>query len=270
MKNTFYLWIVSLLFAACQTNYEEDDSQRLVIEAFLYENQVVKNVEVSWMIPLVSDEDTDYTVSEAEVFLYTSEGETYKLSYSEEENSYGNDALVVSHDVTYELEVHYQGQSVYSETILPQKPEGLNVSSDTLYVAQITDPADLMDRLNEGVIVSWKNEEGRPFFVQVDNIEDTGNIVNINGPGGGGPPERFQLVTQPTVSNSYLLDTRTMEDYGLYRIVLYALNQEYLDLYETSGEDSRSFSEPLTNITNGLGIFTSFSSDTTYLTIVRP
>lgn len=271
MKRYIYLLLTNLFFGACETDYVEDDSKRLVIEAFLYENQTVDSVQIRAMVPLISDDDFEDNISDAEVLLRTSEGETYSLFPSEDAGFYTNDDLTITQGVIYELEVNYQNQNLYSETQLPDSPTGLSLSNDILYVTQITDPSQLGERTNEGVIVSWDNPTSRSFFVQVDNILDQGDIVAITFPGGANPPgNRFRLVTQPTEGSSYLLDTRSMPDYGVYRVVLYALNQEYVDLYETSGDDSRSFSEPLTNITNGLGVFTSFSSDTTYLTIVKP
>jgi len=253
MKHYLSLIIAVTLLASCENEYEEDTSQRLVIEAFLYENQPVDSIQVKTMIALGSDEE-DNTISDADVTIRTSDGNTYTLLPAETEGYYYSEQMTVSRGITYELEVNYAGQTVNAQTSLPEMPTGLSLSSDTLYITQVTDPSEL----------------GRAFFVQVDNIVDEGDIVDIEFPGGGSPRGRFQLVTQPTEASSYVLDTRSMEDYGVYRVVLFALNQEYVDLYETSGEDSRSFSEPLTNITNGLGIFTSFSSDTTYLTITQP
>lgn len=263
-----FLPVLMLLITACESGTVVDDGKRLVIEAFLYEGQPVKNVQIRELVPLLS-EDNNYRISEAEVVINSSDNQQYTLFPNDrDEGFYYSDILKVERGVTYALEVRYEDQLVTSETSVPGLPRGLDLGVDTLFIQQITDFADLGSNPPQDLIVTWENPENQPFFVQVDNIEDEGNIINLTLPNGQTFGGGFRLVTEPTTADNYVLRTRTMEDYGLYQIVLFSLNQEYLDLYETSGEDSRSFSEPLTNIENGLGIFTAFSSDTTYLRIV--
>lgn len=57
--------------------------------------------------------------------------------------------------------------------------------------------------------------------------------------------------------------------YGLHRVRVYRVNQEYADLYDTRQQDSRDLNEPLTNIVNGLGIFSAFNSNEIYFTAVK-
>jgi hypothetical protein len=47
------------------------------------------------------------------------------------------------------------------------------------------------------------------------------------------------------------------------------VNQEYADLYENRQQDSRNLTEPLSNVNNGLGIFTAFSYDVAYFEVVK-
>ncbi len=42
---------------------------------------------------------------------------------------------------------------------------------------------------------------------------------------------------------------------------VYKVNQEYANLYRSREQDSRSLNEPLTNVQNGLGVFSAFASD---------
>lgn len=270
MKHLAHILGGLLLIAGCESNSNMDDGKRLVIEAFLYEGQRIDDVQVKELVPLSSGEGS-YLIADAQVLIRTSAGMEFMLNPMEDEpGRYFTDEVIVERGVVYELEAVHEDQVIRGETFLPAEPTGLSLSTDILHIRQITDFSQLGSRSFEDVILSWDNPNADPFFVQVDNIEDTGNIIDLNFPGGQSFGGGFQLVTEPTVNDSYVLITRTMEDYGLYQIVLFSLNQEYVDLYETSGEDSRSFSEPLTNIENGLGIFTAFSSDTTYLTIDHP
>ncbi|MDA3862202.1 MAG: hypothetical protein PF445_13365 [Melioribacteraceae bacterium] len=52
-------------------------------------------------------------------------------------------------------------------------------------------------------------------------------------------------------------------------MVLYRVNKEYVDLYESRDQDSRNLNEPLTNIENGLGVFSAFASDSVYFNAVK-
>ena len=60
-----------------------------------------------------------------------------------------------------------------------------------------------------------------------------------------------------------------IKQYGLHRIKVFRVNEEYANLYESVEQDSRDLNEPLTNIKNGLGIFTAFSCETVFLNVVR-
>jgi len=52
-------------------------------------------------------------------------------------------------------------------------------------------------------------------------------------------------------------------------MILYRVNQEYVDLYKSRDQDSRNLNEPLTNIENGLGIFSAFANDSVYFYAIK-
>ena len=56
--------------------------------------------------------------------------------------------------------------------------------------------------------------------------------------------------------------------YGKHKITIYKVNEEYALLYETSAQDSRDLNEPYTNINNGLGNFSGFSSQEFYFYVI--
>jgi hypothetical protein len=41
-----------------------------------------------------------------------------------------------------------------------------------------------------------------------------------------------------------------------------------VNLYSSLNQDSRELNEPYSNVTNGLGIFTAFNSDTLYIEVI--
>jgi hypothetical protein len=73
----------------------------------------------------------------------------------------------------------------------------------------------------------------------------------------------------PFRRNEYTLNATTLEKYGQHRVKIYRVNQEYADLYENRNQDSRNLTEPITNVVNGLGIFTAFSYADVYFDVKK-
>ncbi|RLD82470.1 MAG: hypothetical protein DRJ10_05030, partial [Bacteroidetes bacterium] len=73
---------------------------------------------------------------------------------------------------------------------------------------------------------------------------------------------------EPIDGDAYDLNTRRqLVFFGNYRLILYKVNQEYVNLYENISQSTLNLTEPLTNIDNGLGIFTGINSDTLSLQV---
>jgi hypothetical protein len=78
------------------------------------------------------------------------------------------------------------------------------------------------------------------------------------------PTSPMRIITQPTERDSLTVSAFSLTHYGRHRATLYRVNQEYVDLYASRQQDSRDLNEPLTNIKNGLGIFTAFNCDSVF------
>ena len=65
------------------------------------------------------------------------------------------------------------------------------------------------------------------------------------------------------------VDALTLEFLGLHRVKVYRVNEEYTQLYQNRTQDSRDLNEPPSNIRNGLGVFSAFSSDSAFFTVLR-
>jgi hypothetical protein len=61
----------------------------------------------------------------------------------------------------------------------------------------------------------------------------------------------------------------TFKQYGRHRAKIYRVNQEYADLYESREQDSRNLNEPLTNVKNGLGVFTAVTCDSIFFKVLK-
>jgi hypothetical protein len=61
----------------------------------------------------------------------------------------------------------------------------------------------------------------------------------------------------------------SIQQYGIHVVRVYRVNQEYAYLYENREQDSRTLAEPLTNVHDGLGIFTAFSYEEVFIEVTK-
>ena len=73
-----------------------------------------------------------------------------------------------------------------------------------------------------------------------------------------------RFISQPISRDNYIISFMNVTHLGRHYVKVYRVNQEYADLYGTSSQSSRDLNEPLTNIKNGLGIFSAFNSDSVF------
>ena len=119
-----------------------------------------------------------------------------------------------------------------------------------------------LDITDFNITINWDNDEGDYFYVTIKNLEE--NPVPVNEDFGGFlRTRRFP----PSRSEEFTLNAMQLTHLGTYLVKVYRVNEEYADLYDSQEQDSRSLNEPLSNIKNGLGVFSAFHSnvDSLYL-----
>src|SRR5690606_21746760 len=72
----------------------------------------------------------------------------------------------------------------------------------------------------------------------------------------------FFFQTLPTTESSYTFFDLDFVHFGRHQIRVYKVNTEYVDLFTSFNQDSRTQAEPLTNVVNGLGVFTAVNYTT--------
>jgi hypothetical protein len=77
----------------------------------------------------------------------------------------------------------------------------------------------------------------------------------------------LRFVSEPTAADSAFVSQLTLKYFGLHKLLLHRVNQEYADLYAGLVQDSRDLNEPPSNIVNGLGVFSAFSADSAFFTV---
>ncbi len=257
----FFWMIVSLILVACQDNADNLTPNTAVVEAYLYVNQPVANIRVTQLVPVGQNTTDPVPINNAQVRL-TSNGQSYLLTLSAGDSGYyhypGTD-LVITTGNRYDLEVKYQDQVITASTIAPEKPVGLSLTKDTLRIAPIRSIIDFGNRQTEDLEINWTNPDQNYHFVLVENIEVSPPRINPSDGGG----LATLLPTDPIRGDNRQLVGAFLVEYGTHRVILFKVNQEYVDLYNSAEQDSRNLNEPLTNLSNGLGIFTCINADTT-------
>jgi hypothetical protein len=80
----------------------------------------------------------------------------------------------------------------------------------------------------------------------------------------------FAFRKEPNQSNETELSSRDFQYYGNHSIELYHLNPDYAALYNSNSTSSQNLTNPITNVENGLGIFTGINKAVKYIHVIEP
>jgi hypothetical protein len=273
MKKCISLLCVLILFIlGCQENPVIPEEEQLVLQAYLYADEPVTEITVMLSRPLSSSDTVNTLISTANVLLYKN-NTSYQLTPSiQDPGKYyyaGNDLSVLSNEL-YKIEVHYNGLISTAETTVPLKPEGLsaNISTITFKKDTVTTPfGGTRERvaISDSLVVSWTNPASEAYYVVVESVDPNRQALRSD------TMSQFmnrRFVTEPLTEDYYRVFDQDIKYTGSHKVTLYRVNQEYVDLYKSRQQDSRSLNEPLTNVKNGLGIFTAFASDSLFINVV--
>jgi len=273
-----WAWSSIIVFgvaAGCSDAPTDTDVETLVVvQAYLYAGEPVSDVRLTASVPLGSDSTDAPPINDADVVLYRN-GQAYRLTPADTDGMYvytGTDLTIAAGD-TFRIEVTYNGTVVSGETVVPEPPQHVAISSSTLVVPDFTwqpsggGPPPAMDSAQ--VVVSWANPDRALHYVVVRGPAEGSDPIFPEDFGPGGPFSRFRMITQPTADDYYSVGMQTLRDLGRHEAIVYRVNKEYADLYENRTQDSRDLTEPPTNIRNGLGVITAFNSRVVYFDVVR-
>ncbi|MCG8307543.1 MAG: DUF4249 domain-containing protein [Cytophagales bacterium] len=273
-KSVFYTLLIFLLAPACTEDPAEVPYVNTVVVAgYLYAGEPVTNIKVTSLIPFNADSTEEFHINDAVIDIVHNDM-AYRLVLSEGDSGYyhypGEDLQILAGE-TYEFRMNYYDGEITAYTTVPQKPEGLEISDEEIFIEPIYEIFDFRFRDIEDVDVTWENDNRDYYYILIENIEEHPASVDVNGVIEEFFGQRnFSFITQPTQLDIYRIRGMSLEQYGTYRVKLFKVNQEYADLYESIEQDSRNLNEPLNNINNGLGIFTSFNSDSMLFEVRMP
>ena len=265
-----------IINSSCEDISDFDPGEsKPVVEAFIYEGESVDDIYLKKTSPLNTPSKSDPEIISDAILTISSNGQDFILSpINDQPGRYaydGNDLSVNIGD-DYFLTFEYEDMIISSTTTIPSEPEGLDISPESIIIPRINSITDLRyfrESFQKTIDVTWNNTDGSYYYLVIENIEDSPQSIDPTDILGG-LGINFEFTTSPTQEN--VLQLRPLihyTQYGTHKVTIYHVNEEYALLYETSTQDSRDLNEPYTNINNGLGIFSGFSSQEVYFEVIK-
>ena len=266
MKKLLYL--ITILFAILLSACETDDTitqvayRKPIVECFINSEVDTITIKFSEMIQYLGEDDDSLAdpIIGLNVYVMKSESDSilleekkpgvYQSSFSEIGASIGDSIRFSTYIDNYRLS---------SDTWLPPKPTSIDINDDIIYI----DPDNRMGMMmNSDLTLSWDNPEEAFYYISMENLES--DPVPVNEMVEGMPTLRQ---TPPSQGDQYEIRIRNIMYFGTYRVILFRVNQEFANLFDNPTMSPVSLTEPPSNIKNGLGIFTAFSTDTVFFEV---
>ncbi len=253
--------IMTVAFGCSDDSITTPDSELVVVSGFLRAGERTADVKLSNTLALGSTDTIPTPVNDAEVFLVKA-GKNYLLNPSTSMNgtySYqGNDLSIESGDL-FSLLINYRNKKITGSTLVPNKPRDVTISKTTLILTATGYGMGTVQDTSS-IYLKWSNPDSSLYYVVIENLEANLTAINTSTSQKG---SGRTMIFPPMATNQFLIGRRNLTYLGNHRAIVYKVNQEYADLYESRTQDSRNLNEPISNIKNGLGVFSAFASDTT-------
>ncbi len=264
--------ISTLIISSCtEVNPIISDEDLVVVWAYLYAGEPVDNIKLTSTISLDTDTGFAPPINTANVAL-VKQGIRYECELSQGDSGYyqyAGDDLTISQGDLFNIEIEFEEQFITAKTVVPDPPMEVSISNSVMEVPDFSDWAAIREWRESGgslgdIEVTWQNQDNEWFYVTLENLEENPEEINSF------LPERLRDWVFPPINDvKYRIRLPLFTHFGMHKITVYKVNQEYVDLYESRDQDSRDLNEPLTNMENGLGVFSSFNSTSVSLNVVQ-
>lgn len=270
-KQTLVFALILFVGTACskEESAETLDSDIPIVEAYLVPGHDV-NVNLSTMIPYSTEEVAgSVEISGIEVSIIAADGTEYPMLETALGTYHLADSVLnVSQGEQYTLAFSYNDSLVSATTTIPAKPIDLEASFTTIELERIEagEAPSGGGSIVDPIEILWDNPSNDYHLIMIEYLENDFDQVNANFVIDD-VEELRQTATEPISGNGYNIDQRRIYFFGTYRVILFKINQEYASLYEALSQSSQSLSQPITNVQNGLGIFTGLNADTLFIEV---
>ncbi len=263
-KICFTLILIQLLISSCKKEeslpeYNTDP----IVTAYLYSNlpfylhleHQKSTSSQTYVSPGLDSLDITITTGKSVHHLLTMGGGVYTDS-----------TLNIVAGNQYDLSFIYNGKLISASTIIPSKPENVEISESKITVTQVTSTTNSFPPGGQvtPVSITWTNSDASYYLTVVKNMES--NLVRTDLTIDS-TDTTLVFRNKPIIKASDEINTQSLRYYGKHRIILYHINPDYASLYNESNSSSQNLSTPSKGITNGVGIFTGVNADTLYLQV---
>jgi len=254
------LLILGAMVSCQDLNLQPSDPDRAVVKGYLFAGHH-PTISISKQLVYGATDTLTTPLEDLSVVIYDSNNNAYPLTHVKN-GCYTSDQMVVTVGETYTLKFTYRDKEITSSTTVPEKPTGFYGTSD-MEVKPIGSETSGPPSMSRATYY-WTNTDSKYFILVVENIEANPTPINDTTE----YEAKFVFRQSPTQGAEASLMGRAFSYYGMHNVILYAINKEYVDLYEDSGNTSQNITNPPGNITNGFGIFTAINADTLKLSIL--
>lgn len=256
---------------SCENVPDLTQSNSLILEGYLYANEPIEHIKLTKIVSFDSEESEKSPVNDADVQLI--HDDKYYLLVKAEGDSgfyyYPDNDLEIKEGETYSIIAEAEGITISASTTVPEAPINLMASNYSIQLPQISSQRELAEAREyyyNTVDITWTNENSEYFYLIIQNVESNPESINISNRFSWS----YSFITEPTSQDSYTMESFfQIQQFGMHEITLYKVNQEYVDLYETLKTDSRSFTGAISNVKNGLGIFTALTGSKIYVNVEK-
>ncbi|MEA1877376.1 MAG: DUF4249 family protein [Bacteroidota bacterium] len=265
IKQNIAVLILLLGIAACETEntIKQYTYSKPVVEAFISAEADTIQVYITKMVPYMGEEEDTvakpitglavFLVKQDERFLLTEQAGETGIYYTL------RDAIDLEEGDSLSFESEVGNLPLSASTWIPPKPESVKISDNVMYY-EVGTPGSMLNA--PSLIVSWDNPNDGFYYISMKNIEANPEPVNEMV---ADAPVRSQA--PPSQADQFEIRLRNVMFFGRYQVILYHVNQEFANLFDNPTMNSVNLSEPPTNIENGLGIFTAYSTDTIFFEV---
>lgn len=273
IKKTIFFFSFFIMLS-CDNEVPIDEN--FVIEAFLFQGEVVDDIKIIETKLWNSTDSTTSYIENANVKIYGN-GYDYQLNYNPQIQRYTtSDNIDVISGNTYGIEVTVKDRTATAETIVPTKPIGLKLSEDKIIIPPLfLSPAlpNLLANLYESArtTISWDNPNDEYHYLTIKYVDDDQDLIfSEEFPDALGEFfNNFSLQSEPTKELNYSALCLSLKNYGRYKVTLYKINKDYYSLFENQQQDGYELNEPPSNVINAFGVFSAFASDSIFFEISR-
>ncbi len=256
------LFAMLLIIVGCTEDSPlEPENALIVVRGYIYANEPVNDIQITTSLPLGSEATSAPPVNNAQV-SFVRDGVVYDLVLSAGDSGYyhypGDDLTVNSGDV-FTIQVDYNGEVTTGTTTVPHPPEAVEISNDEMFISTSFFPRFGENDSTRFIEITWEEDASSLFYVVVESTEENPEEIELFS-GFDGDRIGRRMTFPPSSTSQFELQMFSIQYYGAHVAKVYRVNQEYADLYQSRNQDSRDLNEPLTNIENGLGIFSAFAS----------